>query len=731
MRIFASLLLILSISGFGKTYKARVIDDVTKIPIEDVKIIIDKNDTLYSDKEGFFEFETNQKVIHLDAQKLSYKLAHYDISLNDIGDFFIIPMHPLNFHLHNILVTGNRKHSVLDSFIIASYQLNNKDINSNLQVSFGESLQSIKGVDVRSMGSAPTRPIFRGLSNDRLKINSDGFLNIDLSASSPDHNVAIDPQSIKEAKILRGPKTLKYSSSSSAGIIDLVRDDIPLHKIDDYHLEAKNFYHSNNTGIMNYLESSVNVEDLFNLKAKASFINSGDIQTPNQTLMNTSINSKNYSLGFGKENKESEFGGVYEYYENNFGIPPGPAGMHPKGVNIEMFRHNFKFIYNYHFHDNEYIKDMTVNYLYNYLFHEEFESTGIVGARYIIENNLLRIDFEGGNILNSDKTDFGVNFSNNFFDGGAAVRTPEVNDFDFSIYFIQSYQSDKLDIDFAFRNENKFYNPIKDASVSSNSDFFERAFSTKTISLSNIYKDFTNIKMGSILSYDERIPTLEELYSLGPHLASYSFDIGNQDLEIEKSFNVEFFISHIFEISKVKVENSLNLYNYHFYNFISPRNTGEIDIIRTRLPIFENQSLKANLSGFEYQISANINKFYIKNLTQYTHGSNLEDDIPLPMIAPLKNFFEIKFKEKKFDLSFNIEFANSQNRIDEFETITDNYTLFNFKSNYYFYFLGFQNQLVFNIRNILNTNYRNHLSRIKDIMPEPGRNFSIGINNYF
>jgi iron complex outermembrane receptor protein len=731
MKIFVYLFILSSISGFAKTFKARVIDDITKKPITNAKIIIEKKDTIFTNEDGFFEFQSELDLVHLDAQKLSYKLAHYDISLKDIGDFFIIPLHPLNFHLHNIIVTGNRKHSVLDSFILSSYQLDNKDINSNLQVSFGESLQSLKGVDIRSMGSAPTRPIFRGLSNDRLKINTDGFLNIDLSASSPDHNVAIDPQSIKEAKILRGPKTLKFSSSSSAGIIDLVKDDIPLHKIDDYHLEVKNFYHSNNTGFMNYIESSVNVDDLFNIKGKASFINSNDIQTPVQSLTNTAINSKNFSFGFGRENKENEFGGVYEYYENNFGIPPGPLGMHPSGVNIEMFRHNFKFVYNYHFHNNNYIKDMSINYLYNYLFHEEFESTGIVGARYIIENNLLRLDFEGENIIYSDKTDFGINFSDNFFDAGAAVRTPEVRDFDFAIYFIQSYQGDKVDLDVAFRNENKFYNPIKDVSVPRDSEFLKRAFSTKTLSISNIYKDFENIKIGSILSYDERIPTLEELYSLGPHLASYSFDIGNQDLSIEQSVNSELFASHIFKVSKVNIENSINLYNYYFFNFITPRNTGEMDLIRTRLPIFENQGMKANLSGFEYQITASYDKFHFKNLVQYTHGINLDDNIPLPMIAPLKNILEFKYKTQQYDIAIITEFANTQNRIDKFETITENYTLFNIKSNYYFYLFGFQNQLVFNIRNIFNSTYRNHLSRIKDIMPEPGRNVSIGINNYF
>lgn len=718
-------------TGFANKYKASIIDDYTKKKISDVKVLIDNKDTVYSDKFGILEFESSINTVHIDLYKLSYKFEHYDVDLSNINSTFILPMYPLDFHLHNIIVNSEKEHNTLDSFILSSYKLSSKEVNSNMQASFGESMQSIKGVDIRAMGSAPTRPVFRGLSNERLKINSDGFANLDLSANSPDHNVAIDPQSIKGISILRGPKTLKYSSSSSAGVIDLVKNDIPIDKVDNSITDIKNYFHSNNLAVMNYIENTSNIYNNINLKGKVSLINSQNINTPDLELVNSNINSSNYSLGIGNKNQNNDYGIVYDYYQNDYGIPPGPEGTHPKGVNIEMFKQNLKTNYNYHFHESKLIKDIKFNYLYNHLEHNEFESSGILGARYIIQNHVVRLDFESENILGADDSDFGFNFSRNYYDAGAAVRTPEVIDFNYAFYLIQNYKLNDFDISFALRQENKNYITKNDESVSKSTDFINRTFNIKTFSFSSVYKKLQNSILGVILSYDERIPTLEELYSMGPHLASYSYDIGNQNLKLENSVNIELMYSIKSNLKKIEIENSLNIFNYYFLNFITPRNTGKIDLIKTRLPIYENQGVRANLNGFEYQLNLNYKNFILKNVIQYTVGRNLESDFYLPMIPPLKNILELKFKKDKYDISLISEIANTQDKIDEFETKTNSYMIFNLKSNYYFYLFGSQNQLILNVRNLFNSSYRNHLSRIKDIMPEAGRNISIGLNNYF
>ena len=715
--------------SFGFTFKASVIDDLSGYKIADAKVIINQNDTLFTDKNGELIYNSMNNILHIDIYKIQYRDLHLDLDLSKINFQVLISLHPIEFHTHEVIVNSDKmKNSNNRNF---TYSENSKSTNSNMSFSVGETLNSIKGVELRTMGAAPTRPIFRGLGNDRLRINIDGIENKDLSASSPDHNISLDPLSIKESEIIRGPEALKYSSSSSAGVINLINNEIPIQKIDNQNFELKNYYNTNNNGKMTYLEHQANLFDFLNTKIKFSKILSDNLNTPQKVLQNSNINSTNYEIGLGKIFEKSQIGLSYNYYENDYGIPPGGKGLHPKGVDIKMYKRDIKFIYNSKFDYNKFIKELNIKYLFNYLQHKEFESSGYLGALYITNNNILKLDLNIKNIVYANKSRIGLFSSYNYFDAGAAVRTPEVKDYAMGIYFIQSYIFDKINFDFAYRMEEKKYLPKKDISVNPNAILFERNFLINSFSSSLLYNFNATSNAGVIISYDERIPTLEELYSMGPHLASYSYDIGNQKINKENSINLELIFQKKFNYEQITFESNINVFNYYFLNYITPRNTGKIDLLKTRLPIYENQHISANLSGFENELIIQHNKLLLKNVTQFTYGLNINDNIPLPMIPPLKNILTLTYKSNNFDFSLISETTLAQNRIDEFELPTAGYSIINLKSNYYFYFFGIQNQLVFNIKNIFDSVYRNHLSRIKSIMPESGINFSIGLNNYF
>ena len=45
--------------------------------------------------------------------------------------------------------------------------------------------------------------------------------------------------------------------------------------------------------------------------------------------------------------------------------------------------------------------------------------------------------------------------------------------------------------------------------------------------------------IASTLSYSSRVPTAEELYANGPHIATFSFEVGDDDLDLEKSVGLD------------------------------------------------------------------------------------------------------------------------------------------------------------------------------------------------
>lgn len=69
----------------------------------------------------------------------------------------------------------------------------------------------------------------------------------------------------------------------------------------------------------------------------------------------------------------------------------------------------------------------------------------------------------------------------------------------------------------------------------------KRNFLTYSLSFSALYSINKNLSAGINVNKSSRVPTIEELYSEGPHLAAYSYEIGNPNLESENGIGIELF----------------------------------------------------------------------------------------------------------------------------------------------------------------------------------------------
>lgn len=101
------------------------------------------------------------------------------------------------------------------------------------------------------------------------------------------------------------------------------------------------------------------------------------------------------------------------------------------------------------------------------------------------------------------------------------------------------------------------------------------------------------------------------------------------------------------------------------------------------------------------------------------------------MIPPLKGNAKLSYNKSGLRLGVKSNWAARQSRTGEFETPTDGYTTLNIFSQYRFEKWDLLHTVALNANNVTNATYRNHLSRIKELSPEPGRNFSLLYRVYF
>src|SRR5690606_3573431 len=205
----------------------------------------------------------------------------------------------------------------------------------------------------------------------------------------------------------------------------------------------------------------------------------------------------------------------------------------------------------------------------------------------------------------------------------------------------------------------------------------KRVFNTYSISISSLYELSDIVFAGINLSKSSRVPTIEELFSEGPHLAAYSYEIGNPELKAESGFGSELFIYHKFE----KLFSNINIFYNTLDNYIIPRNTGGINYA-TLLPVYASEGAGADLYGLENQLDRKIcRNFTLTNSLSFTRGI-FKSGASLPQIPPIKGKVEIRYNTDNFIIGLSTEWAGDQDKVDQFEEPTSGYVILN---NFYQY----------------------------------------------
>ena len=124
-----------------------------------------------------------------------------------------------------IVVTGVRRDA--DDVLGGVSVVEGAELANAIRPSIGETLAKQPGVTATSFGPAASRPILRGLGGDRIRILTDGIGSLDLSSSSVDHAVAINPLTADRIEILRGPSALLFGSAAIGGVVNVINSRIP------------------------------------------------------------------------------------------------------------------------------------------------------------------------------------------------------------------------------------------------------------------------------------------------------------------------------------------------------------------------------------------------------------------------------------------------------------------------------------------------------------------------
>ena len=673
--------------------------------------------TVRTDATGRFKLS----AVPEGQQTLQFLMVGYEksekiVNVNDSTPYLKIELKSRMFQLQTIRIYGsNRSLSQFEE--TTDLALDEEDLQRRLGMTLATTLADETGISQRTMGRAVARPVIRGLGGDRLLILENGERTGDKSASSADHAVAIDPTTAEGIEITRGPASLIYGSSTLGGVINVKSNHIPqiLPNRLDMHLtfqtESVNSGLTGTTGFTFPLGDFVgNVE--WNQR-RAS-----DIQTPEGVLENTALSNVNYSGGASMIKPWGFIGSSGSSYRSDYGIPGSPEG-HINGINIVLDKQRYEGQMEYRF-NTRIIEKIRLQTAYTRYQHQELESNGTLGVEFgVLTYNVSTMVHVFDNAVAGIWGEYRDHATGGFY------WTPHTREFALAGFYLNQRNFNRLTLQGALRYDVRRAEPFRPGAVIRAGTVKRRDFNGFSGATSGIYHWTDRFSTGATLMKTFRAPGIEELFSDGPHLAVFSYEIGNAELESENGYGTEIFLKY--DDDKLKL--NLTLFRNQIRNYLIPTNSGEKEWgsgAAGWLWIYQYMGHDVVMDGTEIQIGGElISQVHYQLNISYINGTIQTSGQPLERIPPLNGKIVLSYTPSPLYLHVATRFSDNQTRLGEFEEPTNGYLVWDIGGYLNFSWWHLENMVVFGVENLFDTTYREHLSRIKAVMPEPGRNMKL------
>jgi iron complex outermembrane receptor protein len=220
-----------------------------------------------------------------------------------------------------------------------------------------------------------------------------------------------------------------------------------------------------------------------------------------------------------------------------------------------------------------------------------------------------------------------------------------------------------------------------------------------------------------------RHPAMEELYFHGPHPGNFAYEIGNPDLESE--YALGFDASVRWRSSRFSAEVTYfrnDIANYIFRNPVE--DAGHDDDDHGDFPVIEYVGRDSVLQGAELHGDLHVASWLYADFgADMVRGELKDTGEALPRIPPMRGRLGLRYVKNAFNAGAEVTGVASQTRVFGAETTTAGYGLLKLHASYTFKTGRATHTITARAENVTNELYRNHLSYVKDFVPEMGRTF--------
>ena len=651
-------------------------------------------------------------------------------------------LHVRAIALSEIVVTGALTPTTGKDVLSPISVVSAADLDRKLTATVAATLAQQPGLSVTSLGPVTGRPVIRGLGGDRILILEDGMRPGDLSSMSSDHAVSIEASTAEKMEIVRGPMSLLYGSSALGGVVNVVREEVPASNSERAHGTFTLQGTSVDQGVSGGGYIVAGVGPLAG-RIEASGRKFGDVSTPVGDIVNTSGHTENGSVGLASVGPWGHGGVAYRYYNNDYGIPGGFIGGHDTGVDIAMRRNSIRGEVERH-REGSFFEALKAAGSYTHYHHTETEPSGNIGTSFTQDFSGLDLIAHHGAKGPLALGAIGARAQYRDLVTGGTLKTPSTYDYALAGFLVEEVGTGGLRLQMGARYDWAHYQ-VRDTSsvIFAGGQIVPvrpRSFGSLSGSAGLLYRASSSWSLGTSVARAYRTPDVTELYSTGPHLADNSYDVGDPNLKQETGYGIDAFV----RVESPRIKGEIAAFSNWLKGYIFPSSRGRAELgSQGSRPRFQYTNSDARFVGAEGDVQLNVaRRWVLESTVSYVAAEFTSTLSPIPVISagdttflaaskypplipPLHGNAGLRYETPRVFGGVSARWSAAQSRLGDFETRTAGYTLGDLDAGVRLLRGARFHTLTLRVENVGNVDYRDHLSRIKEILPQPGRSVSL------
>jgi iron complex outermembrane receptor protein len=705
-----------------------------------------------SDADGAFALDglpPGRVVVEAQSARHGRAVATLEVAAGEVARVELVLSREI--HGGELTVTASPSARAGDELARPLSVLDGAELLAALEPTLGETLAKQPGVSSTYFGPGASRPVIRGQGGDRVRVLDNGLGTGDVSTTSPDHAVALDPLAAERVEVVRGPATLLYGAGAVGGVVNVLDDAIP-----DYLPEERL------TGSLTLRAGTAAEERAGSVElagslgrlawhADLSRRESDDIEIPGYAesaalraeeeaegegeeeeqafgvLPNSAVETESGRFGVSWVGDRGFLGVSYARFDTLYGVP-GHAHEHAEGeeregeeheeeeapVRIDLAQERLDVRGEWSL-SRGLLRGLALRLGRVDYEHVELEGDE-VGTRFTTDSREARLEArhrDFGPLTGA----WGAQWSEREFVAlGDEAFVPANDASTRALFAFEEVVSGPLTWQFGARYEEIEFD-VADPALP------DRSFDGLSGSAGVVWMAREELSLVASIARSVTAPNAEALYSNGPHVATRVFEVGDPTLGEETSLNAE--VGARGEAGRFRGE--LTLFRNDVDDFVYEAFTGDEE---DGLPVVAFRQDDARFTGFEAQGHVELFHEDESHLELDLSVDSVRAEIrksgdPLPRIPPLRFGAGLTWRSDRWSASADVRRVEAQDRVAPFESGTDGYTLVGASLGWRFFVGDTVHDLLLSGANLTDEEARVHASYLKELAPLPERDLRL------